>query len=369
MGFATARWVSVATPGVKPAKSAWTRRVGFDWAAGEWEGITATFTPTGEPEQLPEHYVPGAFREWGVELWDWQSQCSSTTAVDTGGNRKLRSMVRRLMPTVGCEADAIAFTEEQSGSSSSSSSSSSDADGTAAADAGVLLVASADGSYSTGPATWPAADKKHPTQVQLEHCFVLPQQQQTGPQQQQQQQQQQPRFRVKVVQNFKRAWGPAGGWRLTGIDLHREKYDGPYTGKRDLAGCGGGQSGIAQQPALQPQQLAGNWAAATAAAAGADAAPQPSQLLLVGSGGTAAAGAVASCFDASGAAAGGVVAALLPLGAWSAVDINDEGRLRRAEAGVLLEGGGKRLVSVRRYSVAGDVGELVEAGLVLQCKQ
>jgi hypothetical protein len=52
-------------------------------------------------------------------------------------------MVRRLMPTVGCEADAIAFTEEQSGSSSSSS------DG-AAADAGGLLVVSADGSYNTG---------------------------------------------------------------------------------------------------------------------------------------------------------------------------------------------------------------------------
>jgi hypothetical protein len=48
---------------------------------------------------------------------------------------------------------------------------------------------------------------------------VLPQQQQ----QQQQAEPQQPRFRVKVVQNFKRAWGPAGGWRLTGIDLHREK--------------------------------------------------------------------------------------------------------------------------------------------------
>jgi hypothetical protein len=68
---------------------------------------------------------------------------------------------------------------------------------------------------SAGPSTWPAADEKRFTQLQLEHCFVLPQQQQ--------QQQQQPRFRVKVVQNFRRAWGPAGGWRLTGIDLHREK--------------------------------------------------------------------------------------------------------------------------------------------------
>jgi hypothetical protein len=34
--------------------------------------------------------APGAFRDWGVELWDWQSQCSSTTEVDADGRRKLR---------------------------------------------------------------------------------------------------------------------------------------------------------------------------------------------------------------------------------------------------------------------------------------
>lgn len=38
--------------------------------------MTASFSPAGAPQQLPEHYVPEAFREWGVELWDWQSQCS-----------------------------------------------------------------------------------------------------------------------------------------------------------------------------------------------------------------------------------------------------------------------------------------------------
>lgn len=55
---------------------------------GEWEGVTATFTPSGDPEQLPERYVPGAFRDWGVELWDWQSQCSSTVTDD--GSRQLK---------------------------------------------------------------------------------------------------------------------------------------------------------------------------------------------------------------------------------------------------------------------------------------
>ena len=47
---------------------------------GEWEGVTATFSPTGEPQQLPEQYVPGAFRDWGVELYDWQSQVSCNAA-------------------------------------------------------------------------------------------------------------------------------------------------------------------------------------------------------------------------------------------------------------------------------------------------
>jgi hypothetical protein len=61
--------------------------------------------------------------------------------------------------------------------------------------------------------------------------------------------------------------------------------------------------------------------------------------------------------------------ALLPLGAWSAVDISADGRLKHAEAGVLLEGGAERLVSVRRYSEGGDVGELAEVGLALQRKQ
>jgi hypothetical protein len=141
------------------------------------------------------------------------------------------------------------------------------------------------------------------------------------------------------------------------------RYDGPYTGKRELAGCGGGQLGIAQQPALQQQQLAGNWTAAAATR-------HTSELLLVDSGVTAAASDAVSCVDASGAAAGdGVVLALLPLGAWSAVDISADGRLRHAEAGVLLGGGAERLVSVRRYSGGGVVGELAEVGLTLECKQ
>ena len=37
------------------------------------------FAPEGALLPLPEHYVPEAYREWGVELFDWQTQCSCTT--------------------------------------------------------------------------------------------------------------------------------------------------------------------------------------------------------------------------------------------------------------------------------------------------
>ena len=73
--------------------------------AGEWEGITATFYPSGQPQTLPDLYVPRvgpsmfywvvntaslspphtharartrthppqAFTDWGVQLFDWQT--------------------------------------------------------------------------------------------------------------------------------------------------------------------------------------------------------------------------------------------------------------------------------------------------------
>ena len=76
-----------------------------------------------------------------------------------------RSVLRRLMPTVGCEADAIAFTEEDASSSSSSSSSSSDSSTESSSDSSSGLYYSADGSYSSGdfgaPAVLCGADLLH----------------------------------------------------------------------------------------------------------------------------------------------------------------------------------------------------------------
>ncbi len=78
--------------------------------AGEWEGVTASFAPDGVPLPLDPHYVPDAFREWGVELFDWQTTVSSLASAEQP--RQISLICRRAMPTVGCEADAIAYTEE-----------------------------------------------------------------------------------------------------------------------------------------------------------------------------------------------------------------------------------------------------------------
>ena len=47
-------------------------------------------------------------REWGIKVLDWHTQHS--TQADANG---LISKLKRLMPIVGCEADAVAFEEEE----------------------------------------------------------------------------------------------------------------------------------------------------------------------------------------------------------------------------------------------------------------
>ena len=46
-------------------------------------------------------------REWGVKVYDWHTQHSTIA-----GPEGLTSQLKRLMPIVGCEADAVAFEEE-----------------------------------------------------------------------------------------------------------------------------------------------------------------------------------------------------------------------------------------------------------------
>lgn len=174
-------------------------------ASGEWEAVTATFTSTGIPMQLPENVVPGAYREWGVELHDWQSQCSAHSP-EPG---VLVYLLRRLMPTVGCEADAVAFKEESRRLFAAGGGWAS----------GVPRPVLPDGAFVAGPAQTDAAACK----MEVEASFPDPDN----------------RTRVRVVLVLSRHW-QSKAWQLSNVDMHQEKWDTPYVPIRSLAGCGGG---------------------------------------------------------------------------------------------------------------------------------
>ncbi|GAB4853006.1 hypothetical protein Ancab_017195 [Ancistrocladus abbreviatus] len=71
--------------------------------SGEWDGHGADFTVEGKSIELPESFVPEAYREWEVKVFDWQTQCPSPAQLE---DFVLSYGLIRLLPTVGCEADA-----------------------------------------------------------------------------------------------------------------------------------------------------------------------------------------------------------------------------------------------------------------------
>lgn len=176
-----------------------------------------------------------AYRDWGVELFDWQSQ--SSMLADEGG---LTATDRRMMPTVGarrvvasppsacklllllqpfdqrsgacatavlnthpprclhlpvgCEADAIAYTQDARQLFSTAA-------------AGLPPTVSPNGSYSTGPCDVSAADCH---KAAFEACLMLPCQ--PGAQQ----------HRLRVVHNLARL-GAEACWQLQDVELHSER--------------------------------------------------------------------------------------------------------------------------------------------------
>ena len=171
--------------------------------SGEWDGVSATFDTDGQPRQLPEYYVPQAYRDWDVQLYDWQCQCSMLC-----NEEGMTYVTRKLMPTVGCEADAIAFTEEKGASSWENA------------------VVTEHGLATRGPGD--AISKEDVFDCTAEHVFPL----------------EEDTKRIRIVHLLKRM-GAERKWKIQGIEMYLEKKDGPYTGRRELAGCGGGMDPFA----------------------------------------------------------------------------------------------------------------------------
>ncbi|GAX80338.1 hypothetical protein CEUSTIGMA_g7776.t1 [Chlamydomonas eustigma] len=197
--------------------------------SGEWDGVTATFSPEGVAIPLPERYVPSAFREWGVELFDWQSQCSMVASTQA---KSLSYRVRRMMPSVGCEADAIAFTEESTSCGIDTSRNSK-----------IMEVKAVfrDGSYYAGPSSM---SELAANTVTLEFCICKLDKLDT---------------RVRVLVLLARR--EVTDWHTRSFEVHFERYEAPYQGGIDLTGCGGGMPGFAKSVSSSPSHVNPNGSA------------------------------------------------------------------------------------------------------------
>ncbi|KAL0348556.1 UNVERIFIED_CONTAM: hypothetical protein Sangu_1083400 [Sesamum angustifolium] len=126
--------------------------------SGEWDGFGADFTVQGEPIELPEMVVPEAYREWEVKVFDWQTQCP-TLAQSHNNCPSLMYKTIKLLPTVGCEADAATRYSIQERNITAQHKS--------------AFAYQSTGCYV---ASWPTANQIDSANksMQLEHCLIDP---------------------------------------------------------------------------------------------------------------------------------------------------------------------------------------------------
>lgn len=211
--------------------------------SGEWDGYAAEFSNVGEPSELPSDVVPDAFREWEVQLFDWQTQCPTIS------NEFLHYKLIRLLPTVGCEADASTRYSIDDRCSNDPSSGAN------------FLAYHADGSYI---AVWPGKrvlkekfsgnpskaytleGDKH-SSFEVEHCLLH---------------EHEPKFRVRILQRIVMELSKENGKSipvLKSISVHREKWESEFRDGEVLGGCSTSGAAFATSPTLKPSELLSFW--------------------------------------------------------------------------------------------------------------
>ncbi|GAB2219292.1 hypothetical protein Droror1_Dr00006927 [Drosera rotundifolia] len=191
--------------------------------SGEWDGHGADFTIDGKPIELPESVVPGAYREWDVQVFDWQTQCPTLAEPESN---LLSYRVIRLLPTVGCEADAATIYDVDERNVGGEGS-------------GVLAF----GYHSGGNyvAVWDAGVKGKHMLLELEHCLIDPNNRES---------------RVRIVQVVR---VEDAKLRLQRIKVFGEQWYGPFRNGEQLGGCAIRDSGFASTVALEASEVMGVW--------------------------------------------------------------------------------------------------------------
>ncbi|PON89893.1 glycerol kinase [Trema orientale] len=191
--------------------------------SGEWDGFGADFSNEGDPIELPERVVPEAFREWEVKVFDWQTQCPTLAHPE---ELLLSYKLIKLLPTVGCEADAatrFSIDERNVGGPNSGVS---------------AFTYQPSGSYV---AVWPIDEKGPHKLLELEHCLINPEDRES---------------RVRIIQivrveNEKMV--------LHSVRVFVEQWYGPFRNGDQLGGCSIRDSAFASTSALKASELIGVW--------------------------------------------------------------------------------------------------------------
>lgn len=188
--------------------------------SGEWDGFGADFTADGEAVELPESVVPGAYREWEVKVFDWQTQCPTLAVADSPPSLTYRSV--KLLPTVGCEADAatVHTSDERKISAPRDSA----------------FAYASTGCYV---AEWPIESPAKSTE--LEHCLIDPANKES---------------RVRVIQLLRLQQSEL---KLVGIKVFVEQWYGPFRNGDQLGGCSIRDSAFASTDRLKASRVCGEW--------------------------------------------------------------------------------------------------------------
>ncbi|KAK2665744.1 hypothetical protein Ddye_004318 [Dipteronia dyeriana] len=198
--------------------------------SGEWDGFGADFTREGNPIELPESVVPEAYREWDVKVFDWQTQCP-TLAQPEESIMFYKSI--KLLPTVGCEADAATqytIDERNIGGVNDKVS---------------MFAYQSSGCYV---AVWPIEDNGSSKLLELEHCLINPQDRES---------------RVRIIQVVRLQ---DNKMILKNIRVFCELWYGPFRNGDQLGGCAIRDSGFAATDALKASEVVGSWQAPCAVA-------------------------------------------------------------------------------------------------------
>ncbi|XP_042470532.1 uncharacterized protein LOC122052864 [Zingiber officinale] len=200
--------------------------------SGEWDGFGADFTSEGVPVELPENVVPDAFREWDVQVFDWQTQCP--TLADEKGFFLLTYKMIRLLPTVGCEADAAtrySVEERIVGGPDNQTS---------------AFAFDSSGSFV---AVWALDGLGGQKIIELEHCLVDPRDKEV---------------RMRVIQVVR---VEEGAMRLEKIKVFSEHWDGPFRNGELMGGCAIGETAFAASVKVDVSEVVGVWHGITASIA------------------------------------------------------------------------------------------------------